>query len=88
MVHSGASGSAFPVESLPPWLAFFVEREAIATQTPVDLAAVLGLATISTAVARKAEIQLKDGYTEPLNLYAVVALPPGNRSRMLTDCFY
>ncbi|HEY8599030.1 MAG TPA: DUF3987 domain-containing protein, partial [Thermomicrobiales bacterium] len=69
----------FPTAMLPDWLRDFVEAEATATQTPPDLAAMLSLAAVATAVAKKAQIVVKDGYSEPLNLFTVTALPPANR---------
>ncbi|MBI3843244.1 MAG: DUF3987 domain-containing protein [Planctomycetes bacterium] len=70
---------AFPMNTLPPWLQSFVEAEAIATQTPADLPAMLALATIATACAKKAIVKVREGWVEPLNVYIVIALDPGNR---------
>lgn len=69
----------FPVEALPAWLRRFVEAEAEATQTPPDLAGMLALAVCAAAGAKKAEVLVRPGWREPLNLFVVVALPPGNR---------
>lgn len=69
----------FPTTMLPDWLRDFVEAEAIATQTPPDLAGMLTLSAVATAVAKKAQIVVKDGHSEPLNLYTLTALPPANR---------
>ncbi len=69
----------FPLESLPEWMRRFVKAVATATQTPPDLAAFLAIGAESTAVGGKVEIEGGPGYTEPLNLFVVVALPPGNR---------
>ena len=44
---------AFPVEAFPDWLAEFVRAEATATQTPLDLAAMLVLAILGAACAKK-----------------------------------
>jgi hypothetical protein len=76
----------FPTETLPHWLREFVESEAIATQTPTDLAAWLALCLVATAVAKKVMISIKQGYREPLNIFSVTVLPPGNRkSAVFTD---
>jgi hypothetical protein len=69
----------FPVETLPPWLAEWVAATAEATQTPADLAAMLALAISGAAVAKKFRVLVRDGWSEPLNLFAVVALLPGER---------
>jgi 5S rRNA maturation endonuclease (ribonuclease M5) len=69
----------FPTDTLPAWLREFVEAEAEATQTPVDLAALLSLAAVAAACARKVEIYPTPSWRVPLNIYAVVALPSGTR---------
>jgi hypothetical protein len=74
-----ASPTRFPTQALPGALRAWVECEAIATQTPCDLAAVVALATISACVAKKVEVQVRQGWCEPLNTYWLVALEPGNR---------
>ena len=76
---SGAEVPELPGDVLPDWLSDFVEAQAVATQTPRDLVAMLGIAAIATAIAPKARVRVKPGYTEPLNLYIGVALPPGER---------
>jgi hypothetical protein len=57
----------------------FVEGEARATQVSVDLPAVLVLAVCAASVARKVEVEINSGWREPVNLFAVVALPPAER---------
>lgn len=69
----------FPSHVLPSWLRDFVLGVARATQTPTDLAAMLGLAAMAVAVARKAEIEIKPGWREPLNLYVTVVMHSGSR---------
>jgi hypothetical protein len=69
----------FPSACLPGWLAEWVEAEAQATQTPPDLAGMLVLAIAAAAVARKFRVQVRSRWSEPLNLFTVVALPPGER---------
>jgi hypothetical protein len=69
----------FPTEALPAWARTFVEADAIATQTPPDLAAMLHLSASATALAKKVEVLVKEGYCEPVNLYTVTVLPPANR---------
>jgi replicative DNA helicase len=70
---------AFPVEALPDFLAAYVAAEATATQTPPDLPGMLVLAALATAAGGLARIQVRPGWQEPLNLFVVVALPPGSR---------
>jgi len=63
----------FPTEVLPSWLSRFVLEVAEATQTPEDLPGVLSLATVSAAVAGRNTIEVQRDWTEPCNLYVVVA---------------
>lgn len=69
----------FPVDALPPWVADMVIAVAEFTQTPLDLAGCLALAALSTAAGGRAEVEVRPGWREPLNLYTVVAMPPGSR---------
>ncbi len=73
------SRTTFPTATLPEALRAWVEAEAVATQTPRDLPAVVALATISACVAKKVEVEVRSGWREPLNTYWLVALEPGNR---------
>lgn len=76
----------FPTEALPNWLREWAVAEGEAMQVPVDLPAMMGLAVCSAAVAKKFEIHVKPGWVEPINLFIVIALPPGNRkSPVLRD---
>jgi hypothetical protein len=80
---------AFPTDCLPGWLADWVAAEAEATQTPPDLPALLSLAVCGAAVARKYRVQVRTGWVEPLNLFAVLSLPPGDRkSAVFADALW
>ena len=48
-------------------------------QTPPDLAGCLVLTALSTAAGGRAVVEVRPGWHEPVNLYVVVALPPGER---------
>jgi putative DNA primase/helicase len=67
----------FPAAVLPVWLLQFVSGVAEALQVPVDLPALLTLAALSAAIARNVEVEVWEGWVEPVNLFVVVALPPG-----------
>ena len=69
------SPPSFPTQALPRWLSLFVKAEATATQTPEDLAAMVTLAVIATACAKKFEVEVRTGWREPLNIFTVTALP-------------
>lgn len=70
-----------PVELWPEKLSDFVQGLAAQTETPTDLAAVLVLGALATAVQQPFLIQLdkKSKYIEPLCIYALAALPPATR---------
>jgi hypothetical protein len=70
---------AFPIEVLPGWLGDYVAGVAVETQTPPDLAGCIGLAAVSTAAGGRAVVQVRGRWREPVNIYTVVALPPGSR---------
>ncbi|MCF7553777.1 YfjI family protein [Pseudonocardia sp. WMMC193] len=69
----------FPVDALPTWVADMVLAVAEFTQTPLDLPGCLALAALSTAAGGRADVEIRPGWREPLNLYTVVAMPPGSR---------
>ncbi|MHB1006184.1 MAG: YfjI family protein [Chloroflexota bacterium] len=69
----------FPTDALPGYLREFVEAVSIAKQAPPDLAALLSLSVLATACAKRVEVQVRDGWTEPVNLFTCTILPPGSR---------
>lgn len=72
----------FPVDALPGWVADQVEAVATFTQTPVDLAACIALACLSTAAGGRAVVAVRggdDGWREPVNIYTAVAMHAGSR---------
>ncbi|MFE7117220.1 YfjI family protein [Streptomyces sp. NPDC057654] len=70
---------AFPVDALPPWLRDMTAAIAEETQTPVDLAGCLALAVLATTAGGRVTVRIRGQWCEPLNLYTVCALDPGNR---------
>ena len=75
----GRAVPGFPVEALPGWCSEYVRALALATQTPPDLAAVLALSVVATCAAKRARVELREGWIEPLNLFVAVVLPPASR---------
>ncbi|TDW65615.1 YfjI family protein [Kribbella pratensis] len=69
----------FPVQVFPEWLSDLVTAVAEATQTPIDLAASVALACLSTAAGGKVLVRVDRSWVEQVNLYTVTALPPGSR---------
>lgn len=68
-----------PSAPLPSPLREHVDSVAAYTQTPTGLPLTLGLAACSAAVAGKAEVEVRAGWREPLNLYLAAVLDPANR---------
>lgn len=77
------SGPPFPTDILPPWSREWAEATAQATQTPPDLSGMLVLALNGAALAGRFSVVVRDGWTEPLNLFVVVVLPPGERKSVV-----
>jgi Protein of unknown function (DUF3987) len=77
--HAPAGPPAFPVHELPAPLREFCAALAEATQTPVDMPAVLALASVAACAQGRVAVQVKPGYTEPLTLQALVVADPGTR---------
>jgi replicative DNA helicase len=71
--------SVFPVEVLPGWLGEYVAAVATATQTPPDLAGMLGLAVLATVAAGAVEVEPRPGWREPLCLFVAVGMDAGTR---------
>lgn len=69
----------FPLQALPAWCAAYAAALADATQTPADLAGMIVLAALATCAGGRVRVEVRPGWSEPLNLYVLVALPPGER---------
>jgi hypothetical protein len=69
----------FPTHLLSVNCVNYVRALAEFTQTPEDLAGMLVLGVLGAGLARKFRVSPRPGWEEPTNLYAVVALPSGNR---------
>jgi hypothetical protein len=66
----------FPDHVFPPWLRDHVRAVASDIQVPVDLPAVIALAALAATANRRVQVGLHN-WAENLNLYLVVASPPG-----------
>ena len=85
-----------PLEEVPllPWpdnvfpqpFEIFVKELACSTETPIELAAMLTLATVGTVSHQLYEVQVKVDYVEPVNLWSLIILPPASRkSRVFSE---
>ncbi len=75
----------FPLDALPDFLRSYAKGLATATQTPVDLPAMLGLANCSAAIAGKVIVRVREDWHEPTNIYNVNALDVGERKTAVHD---
>ncbi len=69
----------FPDNIFPEEIQAFISELSIATETPIELASMVVLAVLATAVQGKYKVEIKSDYQEPLNIWTCVALPPGSR---------
>jgi 5S rRNA maturation endonuclease (ribonuclease M5) len=70
---------ALRADRIPGALGDQVAAVAEATETPVEMAALIGTAAVSSCIAKKAIVQVEPGYFEPVNVYAAPAMESGNR---------
>jgi hypothetical protein len=68
-----------PVSFLPGWLSKYVNNISMFLQAPSDMVLLIALSAVATAVANKAIVEIKPGYTEPVNIWTCSILPPANR---------
>lgn len=66
-------------EFLPSWLGAFCKSLAEFTQTPFGLSAMIALAVVGTCLQKLFVVSPFSGYREPLSIWTLVILPPGNR---------
>jgi replicative DNA helicase len=70
---------AFPSGALPVQLREMAEAVATASETPVDLAALMILAVVAACVAGRVSVEARQNWVEHLNLYVAIAMAPGSR---------
>jgi replicative DNA helicase len=69
----------FPVDALPGSIAEMVYAIAEATQTDLAMPATSALSVLSACTGGRAEIEVRGGWREPLNLYTATIASPGER---------
>ena len=75
----------FPSEIFTGWLGKMIKATSAATETPIELSAMMGLAVLGTACQKTICVRPEPGYFEPLNIWTVSAMDSGNRkSAVLT----
>ena len=66
-------------EIVPGILRTYPQALAEAIQVPFELAFINAVGTIAVAAQGKLAVAVRAGYTEPVNIYALCPLPPGER---------
>lgn len=77
----------WPKNTLPIDVENFVREVSISTETPEELSVMIALSVIATASQSKYQVVVKEGYAEPTNIWAVVALPPASRKTSVYKLF-
>lgn len=70
---------AIEAEWIPGALGDMAVAVAKATETPIELAGLLGMSVTSSCVTKKVIVQVESGYAEPVNLYTAPSMESGNR---------
>jgi len=85
-LKEGQSLLPWPKEVLPEPFGLYVEELARSTEVPIELPSMLVLATVATVMQSAFEVEIKDDYKEPTNLWVLAILPPASRkSRIYTE---
>jgi hypothetical protein len=73
------SPPAMPTDVLDGWLGVMAREIAEATETPLELAALLCLSAVATAAQGRFSVRPEPGYFEPVNLWTAPAMKSGQR---------
>ncbi len=79
------AAESFPVDALPGTIREFVAEHSKALSAPPDLVAVPTLVAASAAIGNACRIQVKEGWTEPANLYTAIVGASGTRKSPAQD---
>lgn len=69
----------WPRDVFPEPIESFVQELSRSSETPLELSALLALSVLATASHKKFQVQIKDGYCEPINIWTLTVLPPASR---------
>lgn len=76
---------AIPVDILPGIIAEYAAAVAESVQVPFEVPLVNALGAVAATVQRKFRVQMHVGYSEPLNIFALASLAPGERKSAAKD---
>lgn len=74
-----------PSDIVPGILGEYAAAVAEAIQVPFELPLINALGAVAAVAQRKFCVQMHEGYTEPLNIFALAVLPPGERKSAVKD---
>jgi len=74
-----------PHDIFPGVIGGFAAAVSSSIQVPFELPLLNALGAVAAASQRKFRVQVREGYSEPLNIYGVVILPPGERKSAAKD---
>ena len=69
----------FAVDALPKWQREWVLEIAAEKGASIDIGANLSIAVVAGALARHVQVSPRPGWYEPINLYSITAIMPGQR---------
>ena len=76
----------WPINAFPEWLQNMITESSRSIEVPIELSAMICLGVLATCTQKKFIVSPKDGYSEPLNFWALVALASGNRKSSILSC--
>lgn len=68
-----------PKDVFPDWMSEYIAAVAESIQVPEEMVATIALSAVAACVAKKGIIRVRRDWSEPLNIYTVVAVPPSGR---------
>ncbi len=69
----------FPIASLPGSFGEYARAMTASLETPLDLAAIMIMAAVSVAVCGRLSVLARGDWSEPVQIWVLVVLPPGER---------
>lgn len=73
------------IGNLPPMLGGFCEALAEEKQVPPEIVLAMALSVLATAAEGRFVVRIREGYTEPVNLYTVCPMEPANRKSAVVE---
>lgn len=76
----------WPKDVFPEPFESFTRELSRSTETPIELSSMLILAVVAASSQKRYKVQIKTDYSEPVNIWSIIILPPGSRkSRVYSE---